>query len=74
MSVRVKNLADLPDEVVGCISSIKEVKGSIEVRFLDKIAAIDWLSRMLGWDEATTVKVQGSVPIQGMVKEIRQSG
>lgn len=69
MSVKVKNLADLPDEVVGCISSIKKVKGGIEVRFLDKIAAIDRLSRMLGWDEATTVKVQGSVPIQEWLKK-----
>ena len=49
--------------------SIKKVKGGIEVRFLDKIAAIDRLSRMLGWDEATTVKVQGSVPIQEWLKK-----
>lgn len=69
MSVRVKNLADLPDEVRSCIKSIKKTKGGISIELYDKISASDRLSRMLGWDEATTVKVQGSVPIQEWLKK-----
>lgn len=73
MTVKVKSLEDLPDEAVACISSVKKTKGGIEVRFHDKIAAIDRLSRMLGWDEATTVKVQGSVPIQEWLRKFGKS-
>lgn len=64
MTVRVKSIEELPDEVVSCISSIKKIKGGIEVRFYDKIAAIDRLSKMLGWDKATKIDMQGSVPVK----------
>ena len=58
-SVVVKSLSELPDDVVACISSIKSVKGGIEVKFYDKISAIDRLSKMLGWDvpEVKDVKI-----------------
>lgn len=64
MTVRVKSIEELPDEVVSCISSIKKIKGGIEVKFYDKIAAIDRLSKMLGWDKATKIDMQGSVPVK----------
>lgn len=38
MIVRVKSLDELPDDVVLCISSIKKIKGGIEVNFYDKIS------------------------------------
>lgn len=68
-TVIVKSLSELPDEVVACISSIKSVKGGIEVKFYDKISAIDRLSKMMGWDEATKVDVQGSVPVKEWLKK-----
>lgn len=49
-SVTVKNIENLPDSVVSCIQSIKETKNGIEIKLYDKIAAIDRLSRILGWD------------------------
>ncbi|MEA4980743.1 MAG: terminase small subunit [Petrimonas sp.] len=64
MTVRIKSIEELPDEVVACISSIKKIKGGIEVKFYDKIAAIDRLSKMLGWDKATKIDMQGSVPVK----------
>lgn len=64
MTVRIKSIEELPDEVVACISSIKKIKGGIEVKFYDKIAAIDRLSKMLGWDKATKIDMAGSVPVK----------
>ena len=60
-TVTIKKLEDLPDGVVACISSIKSAKGSVEVKFYDKIQAIDRLCKMLGWDDPFRVDVQGSV-------------
>lgn len=60
-TVTIKKLEDLPDGVVACISSIKSAKGSVEVKFYDKISAIDRLSKLLGWDEPERVDLQGSV-------------
>ena len=60
-TVTIKKLEDLPDGVVACISSIKSSKGSVEVKFYDKIAAIDRLSKMLGWDDLFRVDLHGSV-------------
>ena len=60
-TVTIKKLEDLPDGVVACISSIKSAKGSVEVKFYDKISAIDRLSKMLGWDDPFRVDLQGSV-------------
>lgn len=60
-TVTIKKLEDLPDGVVACISSIKSAKGSVEVKFYDKISAIDRLSKMLGWDEPSKMDLQGSV-------------
>lgn len=62
--VTIKSLNDLPDDMVACISSVKKAKGGIEVKFYDKIAAIDRLSKMLGWDKASKVEVTGSVPVK----------
>jgi phage terminase small subunit len=61
MTVRIKSIEDLPDEVVACISSIKKIKGGIEVKFYDKIAAIDRLCKMLGWDEPAKMDIQGTI-------------
>ena len=40
---------------------IKKTKGGIEVRFYDKIQAIDRLSKLLGWDEPSKIDVQGTI-------------
>lgn len=61
LAVKVKDLKDLPDDVVSCISSIKKTKGGIEVRFYDKIQAIDRLSKLLGWDEPSKIDIQGTI-------------
>jgi len=61
LTVRIKSLDELPDDVVSCISFIKKIKGGIEVKLYDKIAAIDRLSKLLGWDEPARVDLQGSV-------------
>lgn len=63
-TIRIKDLDELPDHVVSCISVMKKVKGGVEVKLYDKIAAIDRLSKMLGWDKATKLDVQGSVPVK----------
>lgn len=60
-TIKIKNLEDLPDHVVSCISVMKKVKGGIEIKLYDKISAIDRLSKMLGWDGLTRVDLQGSV-------------
>lgn len=59
--IRIKNLDDLPDEVISVIASIKKIKGGIEVKFHDKIAAIDRLSKMLGWDVPAKVTFENDV-------------
>ena len=60
-TIKIKNLEELPDHVVSCISVMKKVKGGIEIKLYDKISAIDRLSKMLGWDGPTRVDLQGSV-------------
>jgi len=50
----MKDLNGLPDSVVSCIQSVRNLRdGGIEVKLYDKISAIDRLSKMLGWDEPT---------------------
>ena len=60
-TIKIKNLEELPDHVVSCISVMKKVKGGIEIKLYDKISAIDRLSKMLGWDGPTRVDLHGSV-------------
>lgn len=48
--VAVKGIENLPDNIVSGIQSVKETKNGIEIKLYDKIAAIDRLSKMLGWD------------------------
>jgi len=60
-TIKIKNLEELPDHVVSCISVMKKVKGGIEIKLYDKISAIDRLSKMLGWDESSKIDIQGSV-------------
>jgi phage terminase small subunit len=71
--VTVKSLDELPDELVSCISSVRKVKGGIEVKFYDKIAAIDRLSKMLGWDKASKIEVTGSVPVKEWLEKFGNS-
>lgn len=52
-SISLKNLEDLPDDVISAISSIKQTNAGIEIKLYDKISAIDRLSKMKGWDEPT---------------------
>jgi len=68
--VTIKKLEDMPDHVVSCIASVKKAKDSIEVKFYDKIAAIDRLSRMLGWNEADRIDLKGSVPINAWLEKM----
>ena len=67
--VTIKKLEDMPDHVVSCIASVKKTKDSIEVKFYDKIAAIDRLSRMLGWNEADKIDIKGSIDT-GMLEKM----
>ena len=52
-SISLKNLDELPDDVISAISSIKQTNSGIEIKLYDKISAIDRLSKMKGWDEPT---------------------
>lgn len=52
-TVLVKDLSELTIEQQRCIKSISPVRGGIKIEFESKISAIDRLSKMLGWDEAT---------------------
>lgn len=50
--VVVKDLESLPKEKQKCIKSIAPAKGGgVRVEFYDKLAGLDRLSKMLGWDE-----------------------
>lgn len=50
----IKDLSSIPDSILSCIHSVRNTRdGGIEVKLYDKIAAIDRLSKMLGWDEPT---------------------
>lgn len=49
----VKDMNDIPDNLVSCIQSVKSTRDGIEVKLYDKISAIDRLSKMLGWDKPT---------------------
>lgn len=59
-SVRIKDIESLPDDVKACIASVKKVRGGIEVKLYNKIAAIDRLSKMLGWDEPQQIEAKVS--------------
>ena len=52
-TITLRNLEELPDEIVSAISSIKQTNAGIEIKLYDKISAIDRLSKMKGWDEPT---------------------
>lgn len=52
-SINIKDISVLTVEQQRCIKSIAPTKGGIKIEMYDKIAAIDRLSKMLGWDEAT---------------------
>ena len=60
-TIKIKNLEELPDHIVSCISVMKKVKGGIEIKLYDKISAIDRLSKLLGWDEPSKIDIHGSV-------------
>lgn len=48
--IRIKDLNELPDEVVACVESIKETNNGIEIKLYNKIQAIASLRAMMGWD------------------------
>lgn len=68
-TVTIKSLSELPDEVIACISSIKSVKGGIEVKFYDKISAIDRLSKLLGWDSPQETDIRFTNDLNGWSDE-----
>lgn len=55
--VIVKDLSKLSIEQQRCIKSISPVRGGIKIEFESKIAAIDRLSKMLGWDSADRMEL-----------------
>lgn len=67
--MKVKDLSTLPDEIVSCISSIKETASGIEIKLYDKRQAIDTLSRMLGWDEAIKQKIEADFNINPIARD-----
>jgi len=58
-TVIVADISAIPTTMHAAIQSIKETKHGIEIRFYSKLAAIDRLSKMLGWDEP--IKIDASV-------------
>lgn len=54
----IQDIDELSDDMKSAISSIKQTKAGIEVRFYDKVQAIDRLSKMLGWDAPTKSEVE----------------
>lgn len=57
----IKDLSSLTKEQQRCIKSISPTKGGIKIELCDKIAAIDRLSKMLGWDEVTKHSITGEI-------------
>lgn len=53
----VKDLSKLSIEQQRCIKSISPVRGGIKIGFESKIAAIDRLSKMLGWDSTERMEL-----------------
>lgn len=68
--ISIKKLDEMPDEAISCIASIKNTRGSVEVKFYDKITAIDRLSKMLGWDEPDQIDLKGSVPVSAWLERM----
>lgn len=60
-TIKIKDISELPDHVVSCISVMKKVRGGIEVKLYDKISAIDRLSKLLGWDEPSKMDISAKV-------------
>lgn len=50
-TIKIKDIDYLPDEIKACIKSIKKTRNGLSIGLYDKIAAIDRLSRMHGWEE-----------------------
>lgn len=60
-TIIVKRLSDLPDNIISCIASVKNVRDGIEIKLYDRITAIDRLSKMLGWESKKEIDVQGTI-------------
>lgn len=60
-TIKIKDISELPDHVVSCISVMKKVRGGIEVKLYDKISAIDRLSKLMGWDSPEKHEIKASV-------------
>lgn len=68
--IRVKNIDELPDNIKSCIKSIKKTAaGGITVELYDKIASIDRLSKMLGWDSPYQVEANVHSNFDGWTDE-----
>lgn len=68
LSVKIKDLDELPDMVRSCIKSVRKSKGGISIELYDKISAIDRLSKMLGWDRPAEIIANFS-PFDGWTDE-----
>ena len=66
----VKNLHELPDSIISCIESIKETSNGVEIKLYSKISAIDRLSKMLGWDEATKMDIDATLGVKPISKDV----
>lgn len=54
----LNSLNDLSDDMVSAIQTVKSTNNGIEIKLYDKIAAVDRLSKMMGWDKAQKVDVR----------------
>lgn len=55
----VNRLSDIPTQYRRLVKSAKPSNEGFVIEFFDKQKAIDQISRMLGWDEAEKIQVQG---------------
>lgn len=55
--VTIKDIQSLPDDIVTSISSVKNTPTGVEVRFYDKLNALDRLAKMMGWDSPKEMKI-----------------
>lgn len=74
-TIKIKNLHELPDDIIACIESIKETNNGIEIKFYNKIQAIASLRAMMGWDAPQKVAQtdsQGNDVCQPLTPERRR--
>ena len=61
----LKDLRKVPKPIRQCIASIKQGRYGIEVKFCDRLKAIETINRMLGYNAPDKVEHSGTMSISG---------